>query len=200
MKPYILTHSGRKFWYNNISKDSVYIPDIIHAIVRLNRFTGHAFRRYNVGEHTFLGLVMAEKLGYTALERFLWFIHDFTEAYCNDIPAPLKPLLPQYVALEAEVEKAILDYHGLPELTDEQFSKVKRIDMTMLVLEMRDLTHHSLEEFIDERTYMEILQDDDFHIGMKPLDDEVLTGVLTRLYNDLVKELGLSCEICELEN
>lgn len=191
---YILTGTGRKFYYDNISKDNVYIPDVLHALPRINRFTGHSKRRYSVGEHTFLGLVMAEQLGYTALERFLWFIHDFTEAYVNDCPAPLKRLLPEFIAIEAEVEKAILDYFGLPELTEEQFSKVKRIDMTMLVIEMRDLTLHEHESFIDHHTYLEMLEDDAFKLGLNPPDDANLTRILTHLYNDLIKELGLPCQ------
>lgn len=136
---------------------------------------------------------MAEKLGYTALERFLWFTHDFTEAYVNDCPAPLKRLLPEFIAIEAQVEQAILEYFGLPALTDEQFNKVKRIDMTMLVIEMRDLTLHDHVEFIDHHTYLDILKDDDFKLGMTPPDDLALSNLLKELYNDLVRELGLSC-------
>jgi uncharacterized protein len=194
---YITTYTGRRFYYDNISKDSIYIPDILHALSRINRFTGHSKRRYSVGEHTFLGLVMAELLEYTPLERFQWFIHDFTEAYVNDCPAPLKRLLPEFISIEGEVEKAILDFFGLPELTEEQYRKVKRIDMTMLVLEMRDLTLHNHEDFIDDYTYIEMLDDDNFNIGLKPFDDDYLTQLLTTIFNSLVKELGLSCEIYE---
>jgi hypothetical protein len=142
-----------------------------------------------------MGLVMAEKLGYTALERFLWFIHDFTEAYVNDCPAPLKRLLPQFIEIEGQVEKAILDYFGLPELTDEQFRKVKSIDMTMLVIEMRDLTLHEHESYIYELTHLDMLEDDDFKLSLKPFDDDYLKHLLTQIYNSLVKELGLPCEI-----
>lgn len=188
---YITTYTGRKFYYDNITKENIHIPDILHSLPRINRFTGHSKRRYSVGEHTFLGLVMAEKLGYTALERFHWFIHDFTEAYVNDVPAPLKAFLPEFIKIEAQVEQAILDYFGLQPLTEEQFAKVKRIDMTMLVLEMRDLTQNNHEEFMDYRTYPEFLDDDDFKIGLQPLDDDLLTEILTRLFDSLIAELEL---------
>jgi len=132
---------------------------------------------------------MAEKLGYSALDKFLWFIHDFTEAYVNDCPAPLKRLLPEFITIEAEVEQAILDYFGLEPLTDEQYQKVKRIDMTMLVVEMRDLTLHNHEEFIDAHTYLEMLDDDDFKLSLVPMDDNVLTNLLSSLFQELVKDL-----------
>jgi 5'-deoxynucleotidase YfbR-like HD superfamily hydrolase len=47
-----------------------------------------------------------------ALEALL---HDASEAYCNDIAAPLKALLPDYRGIEKWVEGLISQKFGLPE-------------------------------------------------------------------------------------
>lgn len=189
MSEYITTYTGRRFHYDNINADSIHIEDVLRALPRINRFVGHSSRRYSVGEHTYIGLVMAEKLGYTPLQKLQWFIHDFTEAYVGDCNSPLKKLLPKFVEIEAQVEQAILDHLGLKPLTEEEFKLVKRIDMTMLVLEMRDLTLHTHEDFVNDYTYTDILFDDDFVISQNPVDDNDLTNILTALFNYLMEEV-----------
>lgn len=184
----LVTYTGRKFDFNNITEDSIYIPDVLHSISRINRFVGHSSRAYSVGEHTFLGLIMAEKLKYTPLQKLQWFIHDFTEAYVSDCPSPLKKLLPKFIEIEAEVESAILKHLGLEPLTDVEHYLVKRIDMTMLVLEMRDLTLHDYMDFIDHHTYLSVLIDDDFKIGQMEFGDE-LPKILGELFDNLIKEV-----------
>jgi uncharacterized protein len=186
----LVTYTGRTFDFDNITKDSIYIPDVLHSLPRINRFIGHSTRPYSVGEHTFLGLIMAEKLGYTPTQKLHWFIHDFTEAYVGDCPSPLKRKLPLFSAIEEEVEDAILEYLNLEPLTEEEYYMVKRIDMTMLVLEMRDLTLHDWTKFIDHHTYIEMLEDDDFKIGGKPWDDRKLTKILEELYDNLLEEVA----------
>jgi len=62
-------------------------------------------------------------------------MHDASEAYIQDLPSPLKTLLPQYKVLESRVEKAIAKKFNL---TLPHPVEVKNIDMVMLVTEMRD--------------------------------------------------------------
>jgi uncharacterized protein len=185
----LVTYTGRPFDFENITKDSIYIPDVLHSLPRINRFIGHSSRPYSVGEHTFLGLVMAEKLGYTPLQKLYWFKHDFTEAYVGDCPTPLKNRMPLFKEIEAEVEKAIEDHLGLKPMTEEEELLVKRIDNTMLVLEMRDLTLHDYNKYVNELTYLEMLEDDDFNISGKPWDDRVLANILEELFNNLIGEV-----------
>ena len=153
------TYTGRIFDFENISKDSIYIPDVLHALPSLNRFLGHSSRPYSVGEHTLRGHIICHQLGFTTEQKLYWFIHDFTEAYVGDCPTPLKKLLPNFKDYEAQVEKAILKHLNLREPTEEEYNLVKRVDATMLVLEMRDLTLHDYENFINEDVYDEIIND-----------------------------------------
>lgn len=178
----LVTYRGTVFDYKNPTPEMIHIDDILRSIVRLNRFVGHSSRAYNVGEHSFYCLVMAELLGYTAREQLLTFIHDFTEPYCADLPAPLKKLLPEYQVYEAKIEEVIYQAFGIEPPTPEEQIKIKRIDLTMLVIEMRDLTVHEWESFINENTYVEMLD----HEELKLSDDDVLSEQsLRELLSDL---------------
>jgi hypothetical protein len=63
-------------------------------------------------------------------------LHDASEAYCNDLAAPLKAVLPQYVELENRVQRLIARKWRLPYPFP---AAVKTADMTLLVSEIRDL-------------------------------------------------------------
>lgn len=153
----LVTYKGTEFNYHNPTPQMIDVEDILRSLPRLNRFVGHSSRAYSVGEHSFMCLVMAELMGFSAREQLLVFIHDFTEAYVSDCPAPLKRLLPDFAEYEAKVEDVIYQYIGIEPPTEEEQKKIKRIDLTMLVIEMRDLTVHAYENFINEYTYISVL-------------------------------------------
>lgn len=129
--PYIRTHSGHHFYYQAISQDAIEIDDIAQALSNICRFAGHLDDFYSVAQHSVLvsRLVPPE----LALEALL---HDASEAYCQDIPAPLKALLPDYRDIEASVDNAIRSLFGLPL---EHSPEVKLADLIMLATERRDL-------------------------------------------------------------
>lgn len=179
----LVTYTGRTFDYNNITKESINVLDVIHSLVGINRFNGHSSRDYSVGEHTLMCLIMAEKLGLSNREKLLVLIHDFTEAYVGDCPAPLKAHLPEFVEIEEKVELAILDYLGIKRPTDEEYKTIKRIDLTMLVIEMRDLTLHDHEKYTNENTHLQFLEDDDFALNKAIFNKENLKNCLKDLFD-----------------
>lgn len=63
-------------------------------------------------------------------------MHDATEAYCQDIPAPLKRLLPDYKRMEEKIDAVIREKYGLPPVMS---TPVKYADLIMLATERRDL-------------------------------------------------------------
>lgn len=185
----IITYTGNYFDFTNIKKENVHFEDIFHSLPHLNRFVGHSSRPYSVAEHTINCVLMAEKLGYSAKDRLLVLIHDFTEAYVGDCPSPLKRLLPAYSEIEAKVEHVILERLGLEPLTDLEFMKVKKIDYSMLVLEMRDLTLHDHMKFVtdnEQYVYEEFLGDDDFQLDKIYYTNEELRDKLTSLFYDIL--------------
>ena len=149
----IITYTGKLFDYENISPNSINITDIIHSLAHTNRYLGHTKRPYSVAEHTYRGLKIAKKLGYTPLQKLHWLKHDFTEAYVGDCPTPLKRLLPEFSVIEKKIEESIEEYFNLKPMTEEENLLVKRLDNTMLILEMKYLTKHDYNEYICDLTY-----------------------------------------------
>lgn len=186
---YLVTYKGNKIDYLNITADSIDVDDIIHSLPRINRFIGHSSRAYSVAEHTIMCLIMAEMLGYSTREKVLVFIHDFTEAYTGDCPTPLKRLLPDFKMIEERFEHAIYEKLGVDSPTEEEYLKIKRIDWTMLAIEMRDLTLHDHHEYmVDDYTYEDMLEDDMFNMKSPLFSEEGLQTALTLLLNHLLDE------------
>lgn len=127
---WIITLSGSHFDYLNPNPASICIKDIARALSHECRFAGHLPAFYSVAQHSVVVsyLVPPE----FALEALL---HDAVEAYCKDIPAPLKRLLPDYRAIENHIDQTIRQVFKLPAL---QSKEVKHADLVALATERRD--------------------------------------------------------------
>jgi len=131
---YILTASGRHFNYLDPQLESISILDIAQGLANEARYNGHTRGFFSVAQHSYLA---SHLVPYScALEALL---HDAAEAYCKDIPRPLKELLPDYQAVEARVDKAIRAAFGLPV---DMSPAVKHADLVLLATERRDLMPH----------------------------------------------------------
>lgn len=128
---WILTHSGKHFDYADPQPDQIDILDIAHGLSNEARYAGQTRAFYSVAQHSVIASQIVEPR--FAREALL---HDATEAYCKDIPRPLKELLPDYQAIELRVDAVIRDKYRLPECTS---VPVKRADLVMLATEKRDL-------------------------------------------------------------
>lgn len=128
---FIQTLSGKHFDYLNAQTDDVDIEDIATALSNICRFAGHLPEFYSVAQHSVLcSQIVPPEYAFEAL------MHDAAEAYCQDIPAPLKRLLPDYRRIESLVDDLIRSKFGLPL---HQSDLVKYADLTMLATERRDL-------------------------------------------------------------
>ena len=137
---YIVTYSGKKFFFDRPTPESICIEDIAHALSQLCRWTGHSKRFYSVAEHSFRVSVECPKHPLRAL------LHDASEAYIADISRPLKVLIgPLYRPIEERIENAIYARFGLKEATVAEMEEVKRIDNVVLATEARDLMGFSEE-------------------------------------------------------
>lgn len=128
---WIMTSTGKHFSFTNPQPDTICIEDIASALSNICRFTGHVSEFYSVAQHSVRVSYLVP--GEFALEGLL---HDATEAYCSDINAPLKALLPDYRAIEERVDAAIRAKFRLPPAKSPE---VKHADMVMLGTERRDL-------------------------------------------------------------
>ena len=184
----LTTYTGKHFDYNNISPDSIDIKDITHALPRINRFIGHSSRAYSVAEHTLCCLDIAKTKGFSTRLQLLTLIHDFPEAYTGDCPTPLKVLLPEFKVIEGKVEHALYQHLGIEPPTEDEHAWVKCVDITMLAIEMRDLTLHNHEEYVGDYTFKDILETPSFKIkrGNKPTE-YFLQYLLHKSFTELMK-------------
>jgi hypothetical protein len=141
---YILTYMGHKFYVTDPKPEQIDIRDIIHATANITRFTGHTRHKfYTVGEHMGYASYMAEMLGYSKRVQLIALLHDASEAYCNDINRPLKQTLPQYKEAEDRIMNAIWDKFLDYPPTEEEYHIVKKIDNTLLLMEMEQLMYRT---------------------------------------------------------
>lgn len=134
--------SGRKYWPMDPRPHEVHIEDIAHSLAMQARYAGHCIKFYSVAEHSVL---IARHLAakHAPEVAFAGLLHDAPEAYCVDIPRPLKPYLTNYRAIEQDNWLAIAARFGLPtELPREVHDADNRIIADELV-NLRDMPWHA---------------------------------------------------------
>ena len=140
-KSAIRTYTGILFDFEEPEASPICIEDIAHALSLLCRFAGHCKEFYSVAEHSY-------RVSYVCPEEHaLWgLMHDASEAYCVDVPRPLKhmPNMEHYRAHEKRVMKAICGWFNMNPVEP---LEVKAADMVLLVTEQRDLLKNSIPDF-----------------------------------------------------
>lgn len=123
--------SGRPFWPLDPRADEVHLDDIAHGLSMLCRFGGHVKKFYSVAEHSvWCSLIVPPEHALQAL------MHDATEAYCVDIPRPLKRGLSNYAEIEAAIWTATCERFGL---VHDLHPSVKAADNAMCLAEAAQL-------------------------------------------------------------
>lgn len=121
------TFTGGVFWPMDPRAEEVHIADIAHALSLQCRYAGHCERFYSVAEHSvYVSHEVPAEHALTAL------LHDATEAYCVDVPRPIKGYLDNYEAIEWRLWRAVAARFGLP---DEMPPVVKVADNAVLLAE-----------------------------------------------------------------
>jgi hypothetical protein len=118
------TFSGRQFWPLDPRSNEIDITDIAGPLSKLCRYGGQCLKFYSVAEHcVHVASFAPPKLKLTAL------LHDASEAYLSDVIRPIKSHLSNYLAIEAELEKAVAQRFDLEWPWHQE---VKRLDTAIL--------------------------------------------------------------------
>ena len=126
---WIQTFTGKKFYPQNPTMDSICIEDIAHSLSNQCRFTGHTSAHYSVAQHSVLVSYLCNPEN--ALHGLL---HDGSEFALVDVASPIKklPEMIGYRELEKKVQSAIYRRFGL---TEQEPADVKRADLLVLSIE-----------------------------------------------------------------
>lgn len=101
---YIRTFSGTYINVFNIENElnNINIEDIAHSLSQQCRFSGHIQSYYSVAQHCLhVASLLPDEF------KFEGLMHDASEAYLVDIPAPIKPKLTEYKLIEFRVMDSI---------------------------------------------------------------------------------------------
>ena len=140
----MLTASGRAFdpkcLAAGVMIEAVCLPDIVHALTQICRFGGHCKRHYSVAEHSLFVADILRSWGIPAPGQLAGLLHDAHEAYCGDMPTPIKRALGEpWREFESGVEKAVHGALGVSDLMDTWQASVHDADLCALVTEIRAL-------------------------------------------------------------
>ena len=123
--------------YTNPDPRSVKIEDIGHALSNLCRYAGHVPQFYSVAEHCVRVSMMLQARAWNKEIQLKGLLHDASEAYCVDIPSPLKHQ-PQieggYKYHEERAQAVIAEAFGLSMPLEDR--EVKQADKDILVPEL----------------------------------------------------------------
>jgi hypothetical protein len=110
---FMQTFTGRVYYPTDPRAEDVFIEDIAHSLSLQCRYAGHCILHYSVAEHS-VHIARWLRQHYGPLTAFYGLLHDATEAYCVDVPRPLKPSLTNYKVIEQLNWTAIAKRFGLP--------------------------------------------------------------------------------------
>lgn len=102
------TVTGRKFWPLDPRPGEIDIQDIAVGLSNECRYGGHVEDHYSVAQHSvYVSYQVPEEHALVGL------MHDAPEAYCKDIPRPMKRYLAGYAAIETRIWRAVCDRFGM---------------------------------------------------------------------------------------
>lgn len=131
---YFRTYTGRHVHPLSPSPGEISIFDVARSLSQMCRFLGHLDTFYSVAQHS----VLVSQ--HVPQEDALWgLLHDASEAYLCDLPAPIKrdPQMEIYRIAEARLMAAVCERYGLaPKMP----RSVAVADKVILATEFRDVT------------------------------------------------------------
>ena len=137
----IQTYTGKMINPFYPDENLICIEDIAHSLSMQCRFNGNLKRFYSVGEHSIYVSIILRKMGLSLKTQLLGLLHDASETYLSDIPAPIKEHLPDYLAIEKSLSTFIYKklHPQFGDITVNDFYYIDIVDKEIAILEGRKL-------------------------------------------------------------
>ncbi|MBN9525416.1 MAG: HD family hydrolase [Alphaproteobacteria bacterium] len=146
--PWIQTHEGLAFPLINPEAADIRRADLVAALAKINRFTGHTREPYSVAQHSVLVAELVTQFSdHPDAPRYA-LLHDAHEAYLGDVATPVKWALREFgsIAVDARgmiedrIDEAVHRAFGLAPRPGAGITfAVKAADLLALMAERRDL-------------------------------------------------------------
>jgi uncharacterized protein len=140
-RPWLQTSTGRAWCADDPRGYDYQIGEIAHALSHICRYAGHCREFYSVAQHSVLVLELVRYYHPRQPKRLYRaaLLHDAAEAYCMDVPSPLKrmPMMEGYRKWIHGVEEAIEDHFHLGQHPLNPW--IKDADLRALATEKRDI-------------------------------------------------------------
>ncbi|EMA43944.1 HD domain-containing protein, partial [Halobiforma nitratireducens] len=107
------TRSGGRITPLEPDPGSIALEDIAHGLSNLSRFTGQGKDFYSVARHAVHVSREVEARGGSLAAQRWGLLHDASEAYLSDVPAPVKRTLPGYTCAEKRLHEAVRETFDL---------------------------------------------------------------------------------------
>lgn len=135
----LATYDG---WFDlsNPGPDQVRPEEVVRSLAHQVRYGGHTAEPYTIAQHSCACHEWAKVEGASLPEARAALLHDAAEAYCRDLPRPLRRAVqPAYADVIGRVEEAVAQRfrfdHPPPEL-------VKEIDHQVYLAERQGISSH----------------------------------------------------------
>lgn len=137
MRHWCRTYTGAQVFFDKPEDSTITFLDIAHQLANLSRFTGASNSPYSIAQHSVLVAYHCPENAWEGL------MHDASEAFLNDIPKPLKVLLPDYQKIEDRFSVWLSErfkfQYPFPD-------EVHTADLRLLATEMRSMMAQSDHE------------------------------------------------------
>lgn len=150
--------SGQRIDLEHPQLDDFNIDDIAHNLALLPRFCGNTSRPISVAEHSMLVMEIVEANNGDPAEMLQALLHDATEAYIGDIPAPVKQLIPEVRDYEKKVLWPVIAKRF--DLEPELSTRVQKADWVAFFVEAKSLCFaNDIEDWSEHDKYGQIADD-----------------------------------------
>ena len=132
------TRSGERITPLDPDPERIDLGDVAHALSNCSRFAGHGVRFYSVARHAVHVSREVEARGGSPTAQRWGLLHDASEAYFSDVPAPVKRSLPGYTHAEKRFQTAVCEAFDLePTVEDERLvdaadAEIARYELSIL--------------------------------------------------------------------